>query len=96
MDKDKLNRIERHVLNLFQKEKHTRLLAKEIFENAEEFSNADIVRAFEDLEKKARFLVRHTTEGNDYVSLTAEGAAYVGLRVLDHSPGIPHPPRSAT
>lgn len=99
MDKRRLEQIEKYVLDFFQVQQQTRILAKELFESTSAFANADIVRALEDLEKKARLVVRHTTEGNDYVSLTAEGAARLGLTGVDQEndlPAMPHPPKSAT
>ena len=98
MDKLRLQRIEKYVLGFFQAKQQTRILAKELFASTSTFANADIVRALEDLEKKERLLVRHTTEGNDYVTLTAEGTDLLGLQEVDHSdsPAIPHPPKSAT
>jgi hypothetical protein len=98
MDKRRLQQIEKYVLGFFQAKQQTRILAKELFASTGAFPNGDIVRALEDLEKKERLLVRHTTEGNDYVSLTAEGTALLGLNEVDHSdsPAVPHPPKSAT
>lgn len=99
MDKHRLQQIEKHVLGFFQSQQQTRILAKQLFDSTTSFANADIVRALEDLEKKERLLVRHTTEGNDYVSLTADGAALLGLKGVDSdndSPALPHPPKSAT
>lgn len=99
MEKRKLERIERYIFELFQERGTTRLLAKEIFDSTNEFANADLVRAFEDLEKKWRLLVRYTDEGNDWVSLTAEGAAYAGLNQteeLNAHAAVPHPPKSST
>jgi hypothetical protein len=57
------------------------------------------VRAFEDLEKKHRLLVRYTSEGDDWVHLTEEGANQAGLTELERGEGpesLPHPPKSAT
>ena len=99
MEKRRLEQIEKYVLGFFLAQKRTRILAKELFESTGSFANADIVRALEDLEKKERLLVRHTTEGFDYVSLTALGADRVGLEMVDledDSPAMPHPPKSAT
>lgn len=99
MERRRLEQIEKYVLGYLQARSKTRILAKELFESTNEFLNADIVRALEDLEKKERLLVRHTTEGNDYVSLTPQGAARLGLQevdVEDDSPALPHPPKSAT
>lgn len=98
MDRRRLEQLEQYVLGFFQGAGHTRILAQELFDSTTEFANADIVRALEDLEKKQRLLVRHTTEGNDYVSLTPPGAAYLGLEPPDAGEGsaLPHPPKSAT
>jgi Ribonuclease G/E len=98
MEKRRLESIERYILALFRDRGKAKLLAREIFESADEFANADLVRAFEDLEKKWRLLVRHTSEGNDWVSLTREGAAHakVNQSEVDLEPeALPHPPKSA-
>lgn len=99
MEKRRLERIEQYIFDLFRWRRTARLLAREIFESTDEFANADLVRAFEDLEKKWRLLFRYTKEGNDWVSLTPEGAAYAGLNqtdVDDQPEALPHPPKSAT
>jgi hypothetical protein len=99
MDKRRLEQIEKYVLGFFQAQERTHILAKELFASTNSFANADLVRALEDLEKKQRLLVRHTKEGNDYVSLTAQGATSLGLKPVeldgDLTP-VPHPPKSAT
>ena len=99
MDKRRLEQIERYVVGFFQEQQQTRVLAKELFASTSVYANADIVRALEDLEKKERLLVRHTSEGNDYISLTAQGIALLGLEqadVEDEGTAVPHPPKSAT
>ncbi|HEY2962582.1 MAG TPA: hypothetical protein VGJ37_09225 [Pyrinomonadaceae bacterium] len=98
MDRRRLEQIERYVLGFFQAQARSRILAQDLFDSTSEFANADLVRALEDLEKKQRVLVRHTTEGNDYISLTPQGAANLGLEPVDLDPGsaMPHPPKSAT
>ena len=100
MDKRRLAEIEEYVLGLFRSAGKGRLLAREIFDRSTEYANADIVRAFEDLEKRERLLVRHTEEGNDWVRLTPEGARIVGLPDAGddaaNPPPQPHPPKSAT
>lgn len=99
MNKLRLEQIEKYVIAFFQARQHTRILAKELFDSTTTFANADIVRALEDLEKKERLLVRHTTEGNDYISLTQHGTEILGLQeapVEDDAPALPHPPKSAT
>lgn len=87
-----------YVLTFFQAQRRSRVLASELFNSTAEFANADLVRALEDLEKRERLLVRHTEEGNDYISLTPQGAASLGLdhADLDASSLMPHPPKSAT
>ena len=86
------------MLTFFQAKQRTRILAKELFADASTIANADIVRALEALEKTERLLVRHTSEGNDYVTLTAGGTDLLGLNEVDRidSPALPHPPNSAT
>ena len=74
MNKAVLARVEEYVLGFFRRRGVTRVLAREIFDSTPEIANADLVRAFEDLEKRLRALVRHTEEGNDWVALTPEGA----------------------
>src|SRR6185312_10955939 len=96
MDKRRLEQIEKYVLAYFQSRRHTRVLAKDLFDSTGEFANADIVRALEALEKRERLLVRHTTEGNDIVSLTPEGAALLDLEEVGTETALPHPPKSAT
>jgi len=99
MNRLRLERIEKYVLGFFQSRQQTRILAKDLFDSTSDFANADLVRALEDLEKHERILVRHTTEGNDYVSLTVEGAELLGLSETadeTNSSAVPHPPKSAT
>ena len=99
MNKRRLVQIEKYVIDFFQARQQTRILAKELFDSTSTFANADIVRALEDLEKMERLLVRHTTEGNDYISLTQQGVERLGLQqapVEDEVPALPHPPKSAT
>ncbi|HEU4871189.1 MAG TPA: hypothetical protein VFT08_10095 [Pyrinomonadaceae bacterium] len=99
MDKQRLQQIEEYILGFFQRRQHSRILAKDLFDSTIEYANGDLVRALEDLEKKHRLLVRYTHEGNDYLSLTPQGAIYVGLEPSDienQPPVLPHPPKSAT
>ena len=97
MNKALLALVEDYVLGFFRRRGETRVLAREIFDSSPEIANADIVRAFEDLEKRQRALVRHTEEGDDWVSLTPEGARLAGLPAPDEPPpALPHPPKSST
>ena len=99
MDKRRLEQIEKYVLGYLQARHQTRILARELFASTGEYANADMVRALEDLEKHERLLVRHTTEGNDYVSLTPQGVAHLGLDGVEtdnDTMALPHPPKSAT
>ena len=98
MDKRKLKQIEEFIFALFQKRRAMKLLAREIFESSQEYANADLVRAFEDLEKRHRLLVRYTDEGNDWVHLTDEGAKLAGLtesEAVEKPETMPHPPKSS-
>jgi hypothetical protein len=97
MEKQRLERIEQYIFALFRHRGTARLLAREIFDSTDEFANADMVRAFEDLEKKWRLLIRHTSEGNDWVSLTPEGMAHAGMSQVEtdnSTEALPHPPKS--
>ena len=97
MNKDRLALVEDYVLGFFSRIGATRALVRDIFDASPEFANADIVRAFEDLEKRQRALARHTEEGQDWVTLTPEGARLAGLPAPDDQPAAPpHPPKSAT
>jgi hypothetical protein len=99
MEKRRLERIERYVFEFFRDRGTVQLLTKDIFQSTHEFANSDLVRALEDLEKKWRLLVRHTREGNDWVTLTPQGAAYAQLsqiEVEDQPTLLPHPTKSAT
>src|SRR5262245_62335747 len=95
MEKRKLQRIEQYIFDLFRERESSRLLAKEVFDSTCEFSNADLVRAFEDLEKRWRLLSRYTKEGSDWVTLTPDGATYAGVHAVQESDvGFMHTPRS--
>ena len=97
MNKTLLARVEEYVLDFFRRRGETRALAREIFDASPGYANADIVRAFEDLEKRLRALARHAEEGADWVTLTPEGARLAGLPAPDESPpALPHPPKSST
>ena len=99
MHKRHLHQIEEYILGFFQSLQRTRILAKELFNSTSAYANADMVRALEDLEKKERLLVRHTTEGFDYISLTQQGVERLGFehaQVGHEPPAMPHPPKSAT
>jgi hypothetical protein len=99
MEKRRLETIERCIFEFFRDRGTAQVLTKDIFQSTQRFANADMVRALEDLEKKWRLLVRHTSEGNDWVTLTPEGAAYAQVNqvgAVDQPTGLPHPPKSAT
>jgi hypothetical protein len=98
MERQRLEAIEQYIFSLFQRRKVSRVLTKEVFESTSEFSNGDLVRAFEDLEKSLRLLVRYTREGNDWLSLTPEGAKLAGVTINYelHIDALPHPPKSST
>jgi hypothetical protein len=99
MEKYKLAKIEEYIFGVFGREKKNKLLTRFIFDNAVDYANADLVRAFEDLEKKWHLLVRYTQEGYDWVHLTPEGMNHAGLSNIENAeqPGaLPHPPKSST
>ena len=92
-----LEAVERYIFEVFRERGSSRLLAKEVFDSTSEFSNADLVRAFEDLEKRWRLLSRYTKDGSDWVTLTPDGADYAGI-IAPEEPTVAflHPPRSIT
>jgi hypothetical protein len=99
MEKRRLVEIEKYVISFIQERQQSRILAKDLFDSTTLYANADIVRALEDLEKSERLLVRHTTEGYDYISLTPQGVLLLGLEaatVENEAGALPHPPKSAT
>ena len=97
MNKEMLARVEEYVLGFFRRSGETRVLVREMFDASPEIANADLVRAFEDLEKRRRALARHTEGGDDWVILTPEGARLAGLPAPDEPPrAMPHPPKSST
>jgi hypothetical protein len=99
MDKRRLEDIEKYIINFIQEQGQSRILAKDLFDSTTLYANADIVRALEDLEKRERLLVRHTTEGNDYISLTSLGIVRLGFEetdIVSDAGALPHPPKSAT
>ena len=97
MNKAVLAKVEEYVLGYFRRRGETRVLTREIFDSSPEIANADIVRAFEDMQKRLRVLARHTEEGDDWVSLTPEGARLAGLPAPAEQPSAPpHPPKSST
>jgi hypothetical protein len=73
-----LRPIEQDVLDVFTTTGRTRIETAEFFQRRPH-SNADFVRAFEDLEKQGRFLVRHTSGGTDWLELTTDGASALGI-----------------
>lgn len=101
MEKRRLAEIEEYIFELFRRERLSRLLTRSIFESTHVYTNGDMVRAFEDLEKKHRLLVRYTDEGHDWVRLTPAGIEHAGLVGLGDDddadpPVLPHPPKSST
>jgi hypothetical protein len=75
-----LRMIERLIMETFRSNGATALPADHFFRTGP-YSNADFVRAFEDLEKRWRYLVRRTEGGTDRLNLTVEGAGALGLAV---------------
>jgi hypothetical protein len=100
MNKYRLAEIERYIFEFFAEQRKNKLLTKQVFDDSPQYANADLVRAFEDLEKKWRLLVRYTDEGDDWVQLTREGVEHVGyvgsdeFVILEETKALPHPPKS--
>src|SRR5687767_4546941 len=97
MDAQRLAEIERSVLQHFGAEGQAKILTRFIFATLP-YANADLVRAFESLEKQRRLVVRYTEHGDDWLQLTPEGMQLVGLQqATGELPRvIPHPPKSST
>jgi len=97
MERRTLEAIEQFVFSLFRSRNQTRMLTREIFESSNIFTNADLVRAFEDLEKRWRLIIRYTHDGHDWIALTPEGAKYADITTVDdlHLEGIRHPPKNS-
>ena len=99
MEKRRLVEIENYIFEVFRNRGSNMLLAKELFDASPQYANADLVRAFEDLEKRQRLIVRYTEEGEDRVELTPQGVERVGeaeFETIEYSDALPHPPRSTT
>ena len=74
----RLSQIERHVLALFQNIRLTRLLTERVLDQLP-YTQADVVRAIEHLEKEKRLVERRTKNGDDWLFLTREGVRVTGL-----------------
>ena len=99
MDKRRLIGIEDYILETFRNRGRNKLLTKEVFDGSPQYANADLVRAFEDLEKRQRLLVRYTEQGEDLIELTPEGVRRAGeadFTTIEYSDALPHPPRAST
>ncbi|HET8675424.1 MAG TPA: hypothetical protein VFO63_06555 [Blastocatellia bacterium] len=99
MDKHRLMGIENYIFEAFRNRGSNKLLTKEIFDSSPQYANADLVRAFEDLEKRQRLLIRYTEEGEDRIELTPEGVRRAGeaeFTTIEYSDVQPHPPRAST
>ncbi|HEX5732059.1 MAG TPA: hypothetical protein VF131_04410 [Blastocatellia bacterium] len=99
MDKRRLIGIENYILEAFRNRRSNKLFTKELFDSSPQYANADLVRAFEDLEKRQRLLMRYTEEGEDRIELTPEGVRRAGeaeFTTIEYSDVLPHPPRGST
>ena len=99
MDKRKLAIIEQSIFDLFRAGGTNKMLASEVFALEIDYANADLVRAFEDMEKRGRLLIRYTEEGDDWIHLTPEGTKRAGLSDIgsqEQPHAMPHPPKSST
>ena len=93
---DRAGRIEAialEIMTLFRARGASRIRTDELF-NRTTHANADLVRAFELLEKQWRFVVRRTIGGLDRLELTDEGARDAGISVHGtNAPADPPQPR---
>lgn len=90
----RIDAIAREVLILFRKLSVSTIRTDELF-NRTTHANADLVRAFELLEKQWRFIVRRTVGGSDQLELTPRGGEALGLPAGQTAapPARPHPRR---
>jgi hypothetical protein len=72
-----LKKIELDAESIFQQDL-SRLLTKEIFQTLDEIANADLVRAFEDLEKSCRLIEAHS-QWTRFDNADSAGARYAGV-----------------
>lgn len=86
-----LQAVEHFVMDQFRARKVTALRTDEIFGSGS-YANADLVRAFEHLEKRWRYLVRQTEGGVDRLRLTRKGAEAIELKVEDGMKTVAEPP----
>jgi len=86
-----LQAVEHFVMDQFRARKVTALHTDEIFGSGS-YANADLVRAFEHLEKRWRYLVRQTEGGVDWLRLTTDGAEAVDLKIEDGMKTVAEPP----
>ena len=66
------------MLACFTRHRVKRLPTLTIFDELP-YAHADVVRAFEDLEKQGGLLIRRTEQGSDWVFLTQSGAIAAGV-----------------
>jgi len=98
MNKVKREAIESSVIEFFSERNSAKLLTKDLFHALPQYANSDLVRAFEDLEKTKRLLVRYTQDGDDWISLTNTGVERAGMQLGRNelvTAVHPHPPRSS-
>ena len=78
MERRRLQTVEEYVLELFRTRGRARLLANEIFESTAEYPPVELAKAFEDMEKNKRLVVRYQQNNDDWVQLIPEGPSYAG------------------
>ena len=74
----RLANLERAVLACFTRHRAKLLPTLTIFDELPN-AHADVVRAFEDLEKQGGLLIRRTEQGSDWIFLTQSGAIAAGV-----------------
>lgn len=79
----RLTTLERNILNLMHAHRDTRIATQQLFDELP-YANADILRALEAMEKRNRWIVRQTEEGNDCLLLTDDGLRAAGLDDVPH------------
>jgi hypothetical protein len=86
-----LQAVEHFIMDQFRARRVTALRTDEIFGSGI-YANADLVRAFEHLEKSWRYLVRQTESGVDRLRLTTKGAEAIDLKIGEGMKTVAEPP----
>ena len=77
-EKRKLQRMEDYVLGLFRQQGKARMSAVEVFNSTAEYKNSDLAKAFDNLERNRRLLIRYRFDNDEWLQLMPAGMRYLG------------------